>query len=1333
MKNKFLPVLLLCFWAIIFSACTNILGEEKKSSDFTGIELSLPYAKSNKTGVFRAGDDAANSRPLNFKVTFTHKDSGTETPFEGKSGEKIIFENAPVGFYTISVQGFNEDNELEYEGYTETPVEVKDGETTTVVIKLKRVKSNDDNPIDEEPVEINLLGWTDEQARMIEKYIETHPDCGIHLNYDVIETTNGKYTTALDAALTGKSEKFVPDIYGAEAAFVLRYTQGEMSSYALPYNELISGLNDKISAAEIAQYTVDLGTKASGDVVGLAYQTTGGAFIYRRSIAEKVFGTSDSTRIKEAIGGGTGNWTKFWQAASSCADKGVAIISGDSDLWHPVEGSAEKGWVVDGKLHIDSKREAFLDYSKDLWEKGWSNKTSEWSEEWYADARGDGEKPVLGYFGPAWLINYMLEPQCNPRDDDGKLINSVYDSDWAICESPVGFFWGGTWMLVNKNLKNDKTEEGQKKLEAVSKIIEWITLDTTKDGLQYQWANGLLDNAKDTVASKAVMDISDGTLDFLNGVSMFDYYVTANENARVDLLTEYDDKITAMWRFEVNKYAEGLTTREQALNNFKYAAYSQLGLQSDDFDAENFVYETEHVRAESAPDGKGIMFTLTAKEGETWNEGSSFIWEAVTGIGIRIRDVPTPGNPKVCYWPLTDDGKGYEFNCDLRVSSPTTVREKVYAIAKGGSEYIDIEGENVDISLSGTKLMLSKDLIFNIDKSDDIQPYLSFDVYTTSKKNVANPWDVDWKNWLNSGHLDFSDEILNTLKTDGYQVLNLTSQAMSRLKDDKYYFANLTLEFTIDGYPESFRSYASSYSNVVEYDIDALLNTESEHVTAEPDPSGKGIKFTISAKNGEEWKAENFNITELSTGLYMEIQNKIPEPGKPVVCYWPFTNDGDVYLFDCEVKLSGQNTIHESVSATANGNYAILNIDFASLSGLSIEVNSATGIAKVSKDVSSAITRSENVTATFDIGSFANDSATAYKWTHWLSSKFVSITDSDVYDNGKGISLFTRDKGTIQNLKNDEYFFTEMSLNFEISGIDERYRYSNGCRTSIMNASDFLSNLNTNDHISVEPCDEGVKVTLRRLESDGDWLEGNTLICLAEDWEDGVNLSLIRAEDCENREIPTSQYGNRCPTAAEPEVTYIYPLTESGKEYGFLLAGPLDKENNWQSEYVCCTAGGGLGELIDYDIWNHDVKVTDIVTDAENHNFSFKIAGDVQSIIDNSGNKFITAEFWPDVRPGVEGEDDVDHRGKIFGYASRRVILAGTVDDYNRAPETLFDTFVVESNPAYLEGTLDPDAYDYDDVYAVLAEWGNTFFVLISIQKIQLVDYPNMQFHLHWK
>ena len=47
----------------------------------------------------------------------------------------------------------------------------------------------------------------------------------------------------------------------------------------------------------------------------------------------------------------------------------------------------------------------------------------------------------------------------------------------------VGFFWGGSWVLANKDTKVPK---------AVGEIIEWITLDASENGLQYYWANGTL-------------------------------------------------------------------------------------------------------------------------------------------------------------------------------------------------------------------------------------------------------------------------------------------------------------------------------------------------------------------------------------------------------------------------------------------------------------------------------------------------------------------------------------------------------------------------------------------------------------------------------------------------------------------------------------------------------------------------------------------------------------------------------------------------------------------------------------------------------------------------
>ena len=259
---------------------------------------------------------------------------------------------------------------------------------------------------------INLWSFTEEVPGMVQKYIETHPDFGYTVNTTVIATTEGAYQPALDQALqAGGAEQ--PDMYCAEAAFVLKYTKGDMGSYAMPYKDLGIDIDKAIADAKIAQYAVDIGTNADGDVDGLGYQATGGAFIYRRSIAKDVFGTDDPAQIAEILGGGTNSWDKFWEAAAKLAENNVAIVSGDGDVWHAVENSSETGWInADGQLHIDPKREAFLDISKNLIDNKWSNATQDWQDAWFADMKGQGEKPVFGFFGPAWLINYTLAPNC---------------------------------------------------------------------------------------------------------------------------------------------------------------------------------------------------------------------------------------------------------------------------------------------------------------------------------------------------------------------------------------------------------------------------------------------------------------------------------------------------------------------------------------------------------------------------------------------------------------------------------------------------------------------------------------------------------------------------------------------------------------------------------------------------------------------------------------------------------------------------------------------------------------------------------------------------------
>jgi hypothetical protein len=400
---------------------------------------------------------------------------------------------------------------------------------------------------------LNVYSFTDEVPNMIQAYADAHPDFPYEIKTTIIATTDGLYQPALDQALAGGGAD-APDIYCAESAFVKKYTQGDASQYAATYKELGIDADTLVKDGEIAQYAVEIGTRGS-DVVGLGYQSAGGAFIYRRSIAKDVWGTDDPATIAAKIAGP--GWDNFFKAAEELKAKGYAIVSGDGDIWHAVENSSENGWVVDGKLSIAPAREAFFDLSKKLKDNGYSNDTQDWSEAWYADMKDAGAQKVFGFFGPAWLINYTLAPNCG-----GTKVGEGTYGDWAVCEPNEGFFWGGTWVLGNKDTKLKAT---------VGDIIEWITLDTSKDGLQYKWANGLMsaDATKDAVASAKVLAESDGTLDFLGGQNMFDAFIPAGEAATGKNLTQYDETINSQFREQVRAYTSGEKTKEQAIADFK--------------------------------------------------------------------------------------------------------------------------------------------------------------------------------------------------------------------------------------------------------------------------------------------------------------------------------------------------------------------------------------------------------------------------------------------------------------------------------------------------------------------------------------------------------------------------------------------------------------------------------------------------------------------------------------------------------------------------------------------------------------------------------------------
>lgn len=420
----------------------------------------------------------------------------------------------------------------------------------------------------EDKTTINLWSFTDEIIGMFNKYLELHPEVAekVELNTTMINNDGDAYVNAIDLALADGTV----DIYGAEAAYVFKYAQGDASEYAASYEELGIDVEKAIADAEIAPYTVEIGTRpADGKVVALGYQATGGAFIYRRSIAQAVWGSDDPAVVAEKIGAGSGNWDAFFAAAEEVKNAGYKMVSGKGDVWNVLEKAAETGWVVDGKLNIDPVRESYLDIAKRLKDNDYMNDTSAWGEAWFADMTKSGN--VLGFYGPAWLVNYTLGPNSGEGDNSSA-------GDWAVCAPNVGFFWGGTWLLAGKGAIADPV-----KAEIVKGFIEWVTLDTSDEGLQYLWANGLMNEngTKDTVASGVVMAKSNGETAFLGGQNMFDEFIPANAYASGKSMTQYDSTINGSWDAAVGQYASGELSREEAIEEFKLDLSGKLEIEID--------------------------------------------------------------------------------------------------------------------------------------------------------------------------------------------------------------------------------------------------------------------------------------------------------------------------------------------------------------------------------------------------------------------------------------------------------------------------------------------------------------------------------------------------------------------------------------------------------------------------------------------------------------------------------------------------------------------------------------------------------------------------------
>lgn len=275
---------------------------------------------------------------------------------------------------------------------------------------------------------INIYSWNTEVGDRLNYFYDKYPELKSKVNFINLGLggTSDDYKIALQNAIDLGGDSY-PSIICLDNDVAHYFLQ---SDWCMNISDL--GITSDMTK-NCYSYTLDFAT-VNGQLKALSWQACPGSFIYRNDIAEQVFGTSDPTAIQSELS----NWDSFMNAADKLLAAGYKIVSGPDDIKYAFLDQRTSPWVQDGKLVVDPSVVEYLEISKRLYDGGYTNRTSMWNSDWNANFSSD----VFGYFGCTWFVYW-----CIPQE-------SKFFGNCSICQGPVSYHWGGSYLAVMKDCPN---------------------------------------------------------------------------------------------------------------------------------------------------------------------------------------------------------------------------------------------------------------------------------------------------------------------------------------------------------------------------------------------------------------------------------------------------------------------------------------------------------------------------------------------------------------------------------------------------------------------------------------------------------------------------------------------------------------------------------------------------------------------------------------------------------------------------------------------------------------------------------------------------------------
>ena len=417
-----------------------------------------------------------------------------------------------------------------------------------------------DAPASAEGKVLNIWCWNDEfQSRFNDYYPEvkeiaadkstTTLKDGTLVKWTINANENNNYQNKLDEALLSQdsaADDDKIDIFLIEADYALKYVD---SDYVLDVKADI-GLTDSDLAGQY-QYTKDIVT-VDGSQRGTTWQATPGLFAYRRSIAKDVLGTDDPTEVQAHLS----DWDKFNDVAAQASAKGYKMLSGFDDAYRTFSNNVAAPWVDGTTVTVDENIMKWVEQTKEYTDKGYNNKSSLWDSQWAADQGPTGK--VFGFFYSTWGINFTLlgnSLETSVANGGKEEVGNGAYGDYAVCQGPQAYYWGGTWICAAAGTDNVATiKDVMQKLTCDAAIAKKITEDTQDYTNNVAAMNELAQNYSSA---------------FLGGQNHIALFAEAAPKIDMSNISAYDQGLNESFQGAFKNYFDGNATIDEAKAQFE--------------------------------------------------------------------------------------------------------------------------------------------------------------------------------------------------------------------------------------------------------------------------------------------------------------------------------------------------------------------------------------------------------------------------------------------------------------------------------------------------------------------------------------------------------------------------------------------------------------------------------------------------------------------------------------------------------------------------------------------------------------------------------------------